>query len=106
MPSVTLSPDAPQPMNVHTSVPQSVAAAISWELVLAHPDRPMPMGSEIARAARLAVNRLDPLLHGAALNEAMHAVGRRLAEDKVIDARSLAFTAIVIYLHTLTGEQP
>lgn len=88
-----------------TPRPDPVAAAIRLALFQSHPDRPMPMDDEIARAGRLAVNRLDPILHGSALNEAMHAVGRRLADDKVLDARGLAFTAVIIYLHTLSDQK-
>lgn len=100
MPSVAPSPEAPQPMNLPAR-PDPVAEAIKLALFQAHPDRPMPMDSEIARAARLAVNRIDPLQHGHALTVATQAVSRWLAAVPVIDAREVTFHAVITYLHAL-----
>lgn len=103
MQSVTPWPSPPQPV---TTRPDPVETAIRLALERAHPGGVLPLDDDIARAARLAVNRLDPLQHGNALTAATHTVSDRFAADSILDARTIAVSAVRVYLRTLTEGNP
>ena len=81
----------------------SAPIADAIRAVLEAVGHPFPLPQEVRHAARIALGRLDPLIHAQALDMATQAVSRRLRDDPALDARVLMGAAVYTYLTQVAG---